>query len=596
MVNLGEGLEIDLPKLIDTRALICANSGGGKSYAIRKLLEETHGLVQHIVLDLEGEFRSLREKFDYVLVGKDGDINLSIKGAELLARKILELNVSAIIDLYELKSQERKHFVKLFLDSLMSAPKDLWHPVIVIVDEAHILVPEKGESEAANSVIDLCCRGRKRGFSAILGSQRIAKVSKDAVAELNNVCIGRTGLDIDMKRASEILGFTVKSQMYDLRTLEAGEFFVFGPAISNVVKKVKIGIVKTKHIGSGAVSKELVINKQESKKIKEALVKLMDIPKDAEKELKDKQDLLNRINELKQELRVAKSSQKTDDLAVSKARMEESKEGLKNVKNLEILYNKSLRNYEIDFKKQLNESNAIIVRLKGCLKNVAELAARAAEIEIKIGTPKFVAPIVPEKKILFTERNNISKEENVVQEKKFLREEMKMDMNVEMDGLSDSFKVKSLDKCARRVYNFLYVNQGRTFTKAQIGCMTGYSFTSGGFSNALGALNSRGLISKKGNDIGIGESFDDSIIEDGEEFNIYCIKKHIDKCGNEILQVLLDDPDKEFSKEELSQSTKTAYSHTSGGFSNSIGRLNTLGLITKIDGKIKLNEEVYELM
>jgi len=53
-IGMGEDglVGIDLNNLIDTRLLIQANSGGGKSYAIRKLLEETHGKVQHIVLDL----------------------------------------------------------------------------------------------------------------------------------------------------------------------------------------------------------------------------------------------------------------------------------------------------------------------------------------------------------------------------------------------------------------------------------------------------------------------------------------------------------------------------------------------------------------
>jgi len=60
--------------LIDTRALVQANSGGGKSYAIRKLLEKTHGKVHQIVFDIEGDFSSLREKFDYVLAGKGGDL------------------------------------------------------------------------------------------------------------------------------------------------------------------------------------------------------------------------------------------------------------------------------------------------------------------------------------------------------------------------------------------------------------------------------------------------------------------------------------------------------------------------------------------
>src|SRR5271157_4163877 len=100
-MKLGDNLNLDLPKLIDTRLLIQANSGGGKSWAIRKLLETTFGKVQHIVLDVEGDFASLREKFDYVLAGRDGDLPADPRSAELLARKVLELECSIIIDLYE---------------------------------------------------------------------------------------------------------------------------------------------------------------------------------------------------------------------------------------------------------------------------------------------------------------------------------------------------------------------------------------------------------------------------------------------------------------------------------------------------------------
>jgi hypothetical protein len=60
--------------------LIQANSGGGKSRAIRQLLEQTHGRVQQLVLDPEGEFATLRERFDYVLAGR---------GAEAVATELL---------------------------------------------------------------------------------------------------------------------------------------------------------------------------------------------------------------------------------------------------------------------------------------------------------------------------------------------------------------------------------------------------------------------------------------------------------------------------------------------------------------------------
>ncbi|KKL77829.1 hypothetical protein LCGC14_2030910, partial [marine sediment metagenome] len=112
-------VNIDLIKLISTRLLIQANSGGGKSWLIRRLLEQTYGKVQQIVIDLEGEFSTLREEYDYLLVGKDGEIPANIQTAELLARKLLKLNVSTIIDLSELQKHERILFVKRFLDSLV---------------------------------------------------------------------------------------------------------------------------------------------------------------------------------------------------------------------------------------------------------------------------------------------------------------------------------------------------------------------------------------------------------------------------------------------------------------------------------------------
>src|SRR5216683_2231730 len=218
-IFLNQSVGIDLSTLIDTRLLVQANSGGGKSWLLRRILEQSHGKVQQIVIDLEGEFATLRERYDYVLAGKDGDTPADPRSAGLLAKKLLELNVSAIIDLYELHYQDRKHFVRIFLESMINAPKTLWHPCLVVIDEAHKFCPEKEASEASIAVIDLATLGRKRGFCAILATQRISKLNKDVAAECNNKLIGRTGLDIDRKRAGEELGFTTKEQVLSLRNL-----------------------------------------------------------------------------------------------------------------------------------------------------------------------------------------------------------------------------------------------------------------------------------------------------------------------------------------------------------------------------------------
>lgn len=302
-ILIGEGVKLDVAKLIESRLLIQSNSGGGKSHTVRRLLEQTHGQVQQIVLDPEGEFGTLREKFDYVLVGKGGDLPADTRSAALLAAKLLETGVSAVIDLYELHAQERKRFVRLFLEAMVNADKSLWHPVLVVVDEAHIFVPEHGEAESSGPVIDLCTRGRKRGFCAVLATQRLSKLHKDAAAECNNKLIGRTGLDIDMKRAADELGFGKSpiiskdggNNIYSLRTLDPGEFFAYGPAISREVVKVHVGEVQTAHPKIGVATKVA----SPTPAIRSVLAKLGDLPKEAEAEARTIADLKRDLAEAK---------------------------------------------------------------------------------------------------------------------------------------------------------------------------------------------------------------------------------------------------------------------------------------------------------
>lgn len=288
--DLGPGVRCDLQKLIDTRALVQANSGGGKSHTLRRLLEQTHGKVQQLVIDPEGEFASLRERYDYVLAARTGgDTAADPRAAKLLAERLLQLGVSAILDIYELKAHERIRFVRHFLEALVDAPKTLWHPALVVVDEAHVFCPQQGEAESAGAVIDLCTRGRKRGFSAILATQRLSKLHKDAAAELNNKLIGRTGLDVDRKRAGEELGFTTKEQLLSLRQLEPGAFYAFGPALSLEVVQVQVGPVQTTHPKAG--SRIAFTPPPPTDKVRALLPQLADLPAEAEQKQRSEAEL-----------------------------------------------------------------------------------------------------------------------------------------------------------------------------------------------------------------------------------------------------------------------------------------------------------------
>ena len=81
----GDPAQIDLEELLATRLLVQGNSGSGKSHLLRRLLEESAGLVQQVVIDPEGDFVSLAEPFGHVVI--DGAIDT--------VRRVLALRATA---------------------------------------------------------------------------------------------------------------------------------------------------------------------------------------------------------------------------------------------------------------------------------------------------------------------------------------------------------------------------------------------------------------------------------------------------------------------------------------------------------------------
>lgn len=330
LVRFGSSTEsnkavmLDIEALISTRLLLQANSGGGKSYALRKMIEEAFGKVQIILLDIEGEFATLREKYDFFLIGSTqhgADLPISLKVAGVLPKRLLELQASTIIDMSELKAHERILFVKRFLESLVNLPKELWNPVIVVLDEAHVFCPQKESCESANAVIDLASRGRKRGQCLWAATQRISKLNKDVAAECNNKLIGRASLDVDMKRASEEIGFTTKEDMRSLRELNAGEFFAFGPALAKGVNKISIDAVKTSHPKVG--HRIIQSSTPTPQRVMQLIGKLADLSVEADSKEKTEADMKRDIASLRGQLLAAENKIKKLETSGGKERVVE---------------------------------------------------------------------------------------------------------------------------------------------------------------------------------------------------------------------------------------------------------------------------------
>lgn len=316
-------MSLDLPKLLETRMLVQSNSGGGKSWALRRLLEQTAPLAQQIIIDVEGEFTTLRERFDYVICAPHGgDAAATPHTAAVLAKKLRELRVSAILDIHDLKAHERHAFVRKFFDALMQVPREHWNPALVILDEAHLFSPEQSKAESTASVIDIATRGRKRGLALVAATQRLSKLHKDVAAELLNKLVGRTGLDVDVRRAGDELGMTARDAMSSLRDLQPGEFFAFGPALTRTVTKLQIGSVQTTHPKVG--DRLSIRTPAPSRKVLGILQELADLPKEAEEEAVTVERLRAENSVLKRQLAASKNIRQDMDEGEVKARIEKA--------------------------------------------------------------------------------------------------------------------------------------------------------------------------------------------------------------------------------------------------------------------------------
>ena len=227
----GQPIKMDLDRLIKSRLLVQAMSGAGKSYMLRLLAERFVPQVQTIIIDAEGEFFTLRDKLDMLMIGEGGEMMPTVDYASRLGNWLLQLGTSAIIDLSSMDRDDRRWFVRFFCGALLNAPKVLWHPMLLLLDEAHDMCPERGmgKAESTQAVIDLAEKGRKRGFCTVLATQRLSKLHKNAAAECTTVLIGRTS-PVDLRRAADLLGMPQRDRR-GLAYMADGEWVGIGPAI-----------------------------------------------------------------------------------------------------------------------------------------------------------------------------------------------------------------------------------------------------------------------------------------------------------------------------------------------------------------------------
>src|SRR3954454_7599753 len=153
---------LDLEELLATRLLVQGNFGSGKSHLLRRLLEQSASLVQQAIIDPEGDFVTLADKFGHVVV----DASRSEGDLQRIAARVRQHRVSVVLSLEGLDAEAQMRCAAAFLGGLFDAERDYWYPMLVVVDEAQLFAPaaagdvsDEARKVSLGVMTKLMCRG-----------------------------------------------------------------------------------------------------------------------------------------------------------------------------------------------------------------------------------------------------------------------------------------------------------------------------------------------------------------------------------------------------------------------------------------------------
>jgi DNA helicase HerA-like ATPase len=159
-LKISEDLGIDADNILTSRTCVLSQSGGGKSYGIAVICEELcKNKLGFAVIDPEGEYSGLKEKYDILWLGNNPNADASFENSDLdnTARVVVDSGFPIIADVSDEKDENET--VKRFCEALYNACDKLRKPYLLIVEEADKYSPNKGKQ--LEIIEEVARRGRK---------------------------------------------------------------------------------------------------------------------------------------------------------------------------------------------------------------------------------------------------------------------------------------------------------------------------------------------------------------------------------------------------------------------------------------------------
>jgi len=231
VLSIGSSSELQLQTqtLVGRSIAVLGITGSGKTNTAAVLIEEllSSGLPLTIV-DIEGEYWGLKERFEVLVAGRSQHTELEVgpENAGQLAEFSVKRGISVILDLSDFTQDEGYELLAQYFTSLWTACSSAKQPYQIVLEEAHEFVPQGINTPLKQMLTRIALRGRKRGLGIILISQRSAKVEKDVLTQTSLLFLHKVVHPIDLKIYKDLIPLP-SNQVEDLvRKLRLGEAIV----------------------------------------------------------------------------------------------------------------------------------------------------------------------------------------------------------------------------------------------------------------------------------------------------------------------------------------------------------------------------------
>jgi Helicase HerA, central domain len=226
--------------------------GSGKTNTAAVLIEEMlAGGVPLTIIDIEGEYWGLKEKYDMIIAGAGEHVEINLTEplqASTLAAFSLQERVPVILDLSDLESNiQAEMLAQAYLESLWTTARKVRTPYQIVIEEAHEWIPQSGKTLVKEVISRIAKRGRKRGLNLTLVSQRSARVDKDSLTQSDIYILHRVVHSLDIDVYKEVLPLPAKEVENIVPALADGEALVL---YKHIADKVQIRQRHTHHAGT----------------------------------------------------------------------------------------------------------------------------------------------------------------------------------------------------------------------------------------------------------------------------------------------------------------------------------------------------------